>query len=263
MNGEGEVELTEVKCPVHESREVELELLSDPAAGCTFEEDSDPNLCDFTQGEEDDFDWLLYRTYSSPFASSDLLKARGPAGPCSESIPFVLFLPSHAHSQVMGRFNNIIDALGARSGLQPSKLSWWTSLTQIGCVLKMGMKRRGDLLWERAAATICSEMQRPMPLWDPSSYFRGPAGETGCDSKDLQSRSCCTAALTDRLMMGMRMVAHALAYMMTRSTDLDPAPRGVATEGLHARAAQPPSYEMKTLKRISLAAFVRLLRRRR
>uniref|UniRef100_A0A3P8TMW2 Receptor-type tyrosine-protein phosphatase U n=1 Tax=Amphiprion percula TaxID=161767 RepID=A0A3P8TMW2_AMPPE len=43
------------------------------AAGCTFEEDSDPNLCDFTQGEEDDFDWLLFRTYS-PSASSDLLK---------------------------------------------------------------------------------------------------------------------------------------------------------------------------------------------
>lgn len=45
-----------------------------PAAGCTFEEDSDPNLCDFTQGEEDDFDWLLFRTYSSPYASSDLLR---------------------------------------------------------------------------------------------------------------------------------------------------------------------------------------------
>uniref|UniRef100_A0A671XHM7 Receptor-type tyrosine-protein phosphatase U n=1 Tax=Sparus aurata TaxID=8175 RepID=A0A671XHM7_SPAAU len=44
------------------------------AAGCTFEEDSDPNLCDFTQGEDDDFDWLLFRTYSSPYASSDLLR---------------------------------------------------------------------------------------------------------------------------------------------------------------------------------------------
>uniref|UniRef100_A0A7N6AXF1 Receptor-type tyrosine-protein phosphatase U n=1 Tax=Anabas testudineus TaxID=64144 RepID=A0A7N6AXF1_ANATE len=44
------------------------------AAGCTFEEDSDPNLCDFAQGEEDDFDWLLFRTYSSPYASSDLLR---------------------------------------------------------------------------------------------------------------------------------------------------------------------------------------------
>ncbi|XP_014870490.1 receptor-type tyrosine-protein phosphatase U-like [Poecilia latipinna] len=44
------------------------------AAGCTFEEDSDPNLCDFTQGEDDDFDWMLFRTYSSPSASSDLLR---------------------------------------------------------------------------------------------------------------------------------------------------------------------------------------------
>uniref|UniRef100_A0A3B3VP25 MAM domain-containing protein n=1 Tax=Poecilia latipinna TaxID=48699 RepID=A0A3B3VP25_9TELE len=46
------------------------------AAGCTFEEDSDPNLCDFTQGEDDDFDWMLFRTYSSPSASSDLLRGK-------------------------------------------------------------------------------------------------------------------------------------------------------------------------------------------
>uniref|UniRef100_A0A1A8BY83 Receptor-type tyrosine-protein phosphatase U n=1 Tax=Nothobranchius kadleci TaxID=1051664 RepID=A0A1A8BY83_NOTKA len=44
------------------------------AAGCTFEEDSDPNLCDFTQGEDDDFDWTLFRTYSAPSSSFDLLK---------------------------------------------------------------------------------------------------------------------------------------------------------------------------------------------
>lgn len=44
------------------------------AAGCTFEEDSDPSLCDFTQGEDDDFDWMLFRTYGSPFSSSDLLR---------------------------------------------------------------------------------------------------------------------------------------------------------------------------------------------
>ncbi|TNN76235.1 Receptor-type tyrosine-protein phosphatase U [Liparis tanakae] len=57
---------------------VEVEALSSvpvKAAGCTFEEDSDPSLCDFTQGEEDDFDWLLFRTYSSPYASPDLLRA--------------------------------------------------------------------------------------------------------------------------------------------------------------------------------------------
>ncbi|XP_017288734.1 receptor-type tyrosine-protein phosphatase U isoform X1 [Kryptolebias marmoratus] len=44
------------------------------AAGCTFEEDSDPNLCEFTQGEQDDFDWMLFRSYGAPSASSDLLK---------------------------------------------------------------------------------------------------------------------------------------------------------------------------------------------
>uniref|UniRef100_A0A8C7CUH6 Receptor-type tyrosine-protein phosphatase U n=1 Tax=Oncorhynchus kisutch TaxID=8019 RepID=A0A8C7CUH6_ONCKI len=43
-------------------------------AGCTFDEDSEPSLCDFTQGEEDDFDWQLYRTHNSPYASSDLLR---------------------------------------------------------------------------------------------------------------------------------------------------------------------------------------------
>ena len=44
------------------------------AAGCTFDEDSEPSLCDFTQGEEDDFDWQLFRTHNSPYASSDLLR---------------------------------------------------------------------------------------------------------------------------------------------------------------------------------------------
>lgn len=44
------------------------------AAGCTFDEDSEPSLCDFTQGEEDDFDWQLFRTHNSPYASFDLLR---------------------------------------------------------------------------------------------------------------------------------------------------------------------------------------------
>ncbi|KAG7277175.1 hypothetical protein CRUP_021715 [Coryphaenoides rupestris] len=44
------------------------------AAGCTFDEDSDPNLCDVTQGEEDDFDWQLFRTHNAPHASADLLR---------------------------------------------------------------------------------------------------------------------------------------------------------------------------------------------
>uniref|UniRef100_A0A4W5QEM8 Receptor-type tyrosine-protein phosphatase U n=1 Tax=Hucho hucho TaxID=62062 RepID=A0A4W5QEM8_9TELE len=43
-------------------------------AGCNFDEDSEPSLCDFTQGEEDDFDWQLFRTHNSPYASSDLLR---------------------------------------------------------------------------------------------------------------------------------------------------------------------------------------------
>ena len=59
------------------------------AAGCTFEEDSDPSLCDFTQGEEDDFDWLLFRTYSSPYASPDLL--RGKCYPLLQLFLFVEF----------------------------------------------------------------------------------------------------------------------------------------------------------------------------
>uniref|UniRef100_A0A8C5BI52 protein-tyrosine-phosphatase n=1 Tax=Gadus morhua TaxID=8049 RepID=A0A8C5BI52_GADMO len=44
------------------------------SAGCTFDEDSDPNLCDLTQGEEDDFDWQLFRTHNAPHASADLLR---------------------------------------------------------------------------------------------------------------------------------------------------------------------------------------------
>ncbi|KAG5265094.1 hypothetical protein AALO_G00261350 [Alosa alosa] len=41
---------------------------------CTFEEDSDPNLCEYRQGQDDDFDWQLIRTYSWPHAPSDLLR---------------------------------------------------------------------------------------------------------------------------------------------------------------------------------------------
>uniref|UniRef100_A0AAV2MDI5 MAM domain-containing protein n=1 Tax=Knipowitschia caucasica TaxID=637954 RepID=A0AAV2MDI5_KNICA len=44
------------------------------AAGCTFEEDSEPSLCDFSQGDDDDFDWMLFRSYGAPSSSSDLLK---------------------------------------------------------------------------------------------------------------------------------------------------------------------------------------------
>ncbi|KAJ3598597.1 hypothetical protein NHX12_002103 [Muraenolepis orangiensis] len=44
------------------------------SAGCTFDEDSDPNLCDIAQGEEDDFDWQLFRTHNAPHTSADLLR---------------------------------------------------------------------------------------------------------------------------------------------------------------------------------------------
>ncbi|KAI1894913.1 hypothetical protein AGOR_G00120660, partial [Albula goreensis] len=44
------------------------------AAGCTFDEDSDPSLCEYTQGDEDDFDWQLIRTYNSPHTTTDLLR---------------------------------------------------------------------------------------------------------------------------------------------------------------------------------------------
>ncbi|XP_061870397.1 receptor-type tyrosine-protein phosphatase U isoform X3 [Colius striatus] len=43
-----------------------------PAAGCTFEEDSDPNQCEYSQGEEDDFGWELIRSYMMPHLTPDL-----------------------------------------------------------------------------------------------------------------------------------------------------------------------------------------------
>ncbi|KAJ3609818.1 hypothetical protein NHX12_024328, partial [Muraenolepis orangiensis] len=46
--------------------------------GCTFDEDSDASLCDYRQGQEDDFDWQLIRTYSLPHATPDLLRGRPP-----------------------------------------------------------------------------------------------------------------------------------------------------------------------------------------
>uniref|UniRef100_A0AAQ5ZWQ8 MAM domain-containing protein n=1 Tax=Amphiprion ocellaris TaxID=80972 RepID=A0AAQ5ZWQ8_AMPOC len=43
-------------------------------AGCTFDEDSDPGLCEYRQGQEDDFDWQLIRTYNWPHPTPDLLR---------------------------------------------------------------------------------------------------------------------------------------------------------------------------------------------
>lgn len=44
------------------------------AAGCTFDQDSDPGFCDYRQGQDDDFDWQLIRTYSWPHPTPDLLR---------------------------------------------------------------------------------------------------------------------------------------------------------------------------------------------
>lgn len=49
-------------------------VLSLSLAGCTFEEDSDPSLCEYRQAQEDDFDWQLVRTYSWPHMTSDLIR---------------------------------------------------------------------------------------------------------------------------------------------------------------------------------------------
>ncbi|XP_010156825.1 PREDICTED: receptor-type tyrosine-protein phosphatase U-like, partial [Eurypyga helias] len=40
--------------------------------GCTFEEDGDPNQCEYSQGEDDDFGWELIRSYMMPHLTADL-----------------------------------------------------------------------------------------------------------------------------------------------------------------------------------------------
>lgn len=47
-----------------------------PAAGCTFDEDSEPGFCEYRQGQDDDFDWQLIRTYNWPHPTPDLLRGR-------------------------------------------------------------------------------------------------------------------------------------------------------------------------------------------
>lgn len=49
-----------------------LLLLS--AAGCTFDEDTESSFCDYRQGQDDDFDWQLIRTYNWPHPTPDLLR---------------------------------------------------------------------------------------------------------------------------------------------------------------------------------------------
>ncbi|KAL6460334.1 hypothetical protein MHYP_G00303000 [Metynnis hypsauchen] len=43
-------------------------------SGCTFEEDPDVSLCEYRQGQEDDFDWQLVRTTSWSYVPSDLTR---------------------------------------------------------------------------------------------------------------------------------------------------------------------------------------------
>ncbi|XP_064408324.1 receptor-type tyrosine-protein phosphatase U isoform X2 [Latimeria chalumnae] len=45
-----------------------------PPGGCTFDEDTDSNLCDFTQGSDDDFDWELIKNHAASHTTSDLLR---------------------------------------------------------------------------------------------------------------------------------------------------------------------------------------------
>ncbi|TSK28172.1 Receptor-type tyrosine-protein phosphatase U [Bagarius yarrelli] len=54
---------------------VQLWLTVDNAifvGGCTFEEDSNADLCEYRQEQDDDFDWQLVRTSSWPSVPSDL-----------------------------------------------------------------------------------------------------------------------------------------------------------------------------------------------
>lgn len=46
------------------------------AAGCTFDEDSESSFCDYRQGQDDDFDWQLIRTYNWPHPTPDLLRGK-------------------------------------------------------------------------------------------------------------------------------------------------------------------------------------------
>lgn len=64
--------LTVIQLPTRLTWRFLLSLLS--AAGCTFDQDSDPGFCDYRQGQDDDFDWQLIRTYNWPHPTPDLLR---------------------------------------------------------------------------------------------------------------------------------------------------------------------------------------------
>ncbi|KAK9526218.1 hypothetical protein VZT92_014930 [Zoarces viviparus] len=60
-----------------------------PTAGCTFDEDSDPGLCEYRQGQDDDFDWQLIRTYNWPHPTPDLLRGAGSATKAAFHLLFI------------------------------------------------------------------------------------------------------------------------------------------------------------------------------
>lgn len=66
-----------------------------PTAGCTFEEDSDPNQCEYSQGEDDDFDWELIRSYLMPHLMPDLPhgECQGPPVSLGPSVPTLPLCP--------------------------------------------------------------------------------------------------------------------------------------------------------------------------
>ncbi|XP_043945675.1 receptor-type tyrosine-protein phosphatase U [Protopterus annectens] len=48
-------------------------LFPSSVPGCTFEEGSDSGQCEYVQGDDDDFDWELIRSYATPYSSLDFL----------------------------------------------------------------------------------------------------------------------------------------------------------------------------------------------
>uniref|UniRef100_A0A3B3VZY1 MAM domain-containing protein n=1 Tax=Poecilia latipinna TaxID=48699 RepID=A0A3B3VZY1_9TELE len=58
------------------STEINLFCLLPSAAGCTFDEDSDSGLCEYRQGQDDDFDWQLIKTFNWPNPTADLLPVK-------------------------------------------------------------------------------------------------------------------------------------------------------------------------------------------
>ncbi|KAI4889514.1 hypothetical protein NFI96_029719, partial [Prochilodus magdalenae] len=92
------------------------------AAGCTFDEDSDPNLCEFSQGEEDDFDWQLFRAHASPHATSDLLRGLLLCGSTLNFSPFSLTQPYFSPGSYM-MVNSSQHAAGQRAQLLLQTLS--------------------------------------------------------------------------------------------------------------------------------------------